>query len=92
MSQPERDETPQITDLADLLAALPNHERALVGRIFAVAAAEGAIAPPAEMEPWLAQTFGSVEAALRQRVTRVMNRWTFEGAAFNPLRARRRWT
>jgi hypothetical protein len=89
MSQPERDETRRITELADLIAALPDHERTLVERLFAVAMAEGVIAPPVEMEPWLAQTFGSVEAALRQRVTRVMNRWTFEGAAFNPLRARR---
>ncbi len=89
MSQSERDEARRITDLPRLIAALPDHERAVVERLFAVEAAEGVIAPPAEMEPWLAATFGSVEAALRQRVIRVMNRWTFEGAAFNLLRARR---
>lgn len=89
MSQPARDETLTITQLPGLIAALPEPERALVERLFAVEAAEGEIAPPAEMEPWLAETFGSVEATLRQRVVRVMNRWTYEGAAFNPLRARR---
>ena len=47
------------------------------------------IAPPPEMEPWLARTFGEVEATLRQRIIRVTNRWTFEGATFNPLRSRR---
>jgi hypothetical protein len=91
MSQPtpERDAIPRITDLLALIAALPPQERDLVKRLFAIEAAEGVIAPPVEMEPWLVAMFGSVEAALRQRVLRVMNRWTFEGAAFNPLRARR---
>jgi hypothetical protein len=89
MSQREYDEARHITDLPRLIAELPEHERALVERLFAVEAAEGVIAPPAAMEPWLAETFGSVEAVLQQRVVRVMNRWTFEGAAFNPLRARR---
>jgi hypothetical protein len=89
MNLPERDEAPEITDLLGLITALPEPERALVGRLFAVESAEGEIAPPTEMEPWLVETFGSVEAARRQRVIRVMNRWTFEGATFNPLRARR---
>jgi hypothetical protein len=89
MSQSLGGSTRRITDLPRLMAETPDHERALVERLFAVEVAEGVIAPPAEMEPWLAQTFGSVEAARRQRVTRVMNRWTFEGAVFNPLRARR---
>ena len=89
MSQPERDEARRITDLPRLIAALPDHDRSLVERLFAVEAAEGEIVPPPEMEPWLVSTFGSVEATLRQRVVRVMNRWTFEGATFNPLRAHR---
>jgi hypothetical protein len=89
MSQPARDRAPGITNFLGLIAELPDHERALVERLFAVEVAEGEIVPPAEMEPWLAETFGSVEAALCQQITRVMNRWTFEGAAFNPLRAHR---
>jgi hypothetical protein len=89
MSRPEHDELRRITDLPRLIAELPDHDRALVERFFAVEAADGEIVPPAELEPWLVSTFGSVEAALRQRVVRVMNRWTFEGATFNPLRARR---
>jgi hypothetical protein len=89
MSQFEREETQRITDLPRLIAALPDHDRSLVERLFAVEALEGEIMPPPEMEPWLVSTFGLVEAALRQRVVRVMNRWTFEGATFNPLRAHR---
>jgi hypothetical protein len=89
MSQSEHDEARRITDLPRLIAELPDHERALVERVFAVEASEGEIVPPPEMGSWLAATFGSVEAVLQQRVVRVMNRWTFEGATFNPLRARR---
>jgi hypothetical protein len=89
MSQPDPDDTPWITNLPRLIVELPDDERSLVERLFVVEAAVGEIAPPAEMEPWLAGTFGSVQAALRQQVTRVMNRWTFEGAGFNPLRAHR---
>jgi hypothetical protein len=89
MSQPERNEMRRVTNLPRLIAELPDSRRELVERLYAVEAAEGVIAPPTEMESWLAETFGSVEVALRQRIMRVMNRWTFEGATFNPLRARR---
>jgi hypothetical protein len=89
MSQPERNEARRITDLPRLIAELPDNERALVERIFAVEAVQGEIVPSPEMEPWLVETFGSVEVTLSQRIVRVMNRWTFEGATFNPLRARR---
>lgn len=80
---------PTITQLPDLIAALPEPERALANRLFQVEVSEGIIEPPAEMAPWIERTFGSVEAARRQRIIRVMNRWTFEGATFNPLRAQR---
>lgn len=78
-----------IERLPGLIAALPEPERTLANRLFAVVAAEGTIVPPPEMYPWLERTFGSVDAALRQRIVRVTNRWTFEGATFNPLRNRR---
>ncbi|MBF6590931.1 MAG: hypothetical protein IVW57_10445 [Ktedonobacterales bacterium] len=79
----------QIERLPELLATLPARERELAQRLFSVVASEGTIVPPPEMAPWLERVFGSVEATLRQRVVRVTNRWTFEGAAFNSLRAHR---
>jgi hypothetical protein len=78
-----------IADLPDLIAALPARERTLAELLFQVEVSEGTIEPPAEMEPWIELTFGSVERARSQRVIRVMNRWTFEGATFNELRAQR---
>jgi hypothetical protein len=74
----------------DQLPAIITPElRPLVEQLFEIVETEGVIVPPPEMEPWLARTFGSVEATLRQRIIRVTNRWTFEGATFNPLRSRR---
>ncbi len=78
-----------IDQLPEHVAALPPDLRALAEQLFEIVEAEGVIVPPPEMEPWLARTFGEVEATLRQRIIRVTNRWTFEGATFNPLRSRR---
>ena len=78
-----------IDRLPELVAVLPAEQRQIAERLFEIVEAEGAIQPPPEMEPWLARTFGSVEATLRQRIIRVTNRWTFEGVTFNPLRSRR---
>jgi len=79
----------RISHLPEIIAALPDHERALVHRLFQIIVTEGAIVPPPEMIPWLERTFGSAEVTLSQRIVRVTNRWTFEGAIFNPLRSRR---
>ena len=49
----------------------------------------GRLDPPAEMHPWIEKFFGSVEAVRAQRIIRVTNRVTHEGALFNELRARR---
>ena len=78
-----------IDRLPELIAALPERERALAERLFQVVVTEGEIVPPPAMEPWLERTFGSVAATRQQRIVRVMNRWTFDGATFNPLRSRR---
>lgn len=78
-----------IDHLPELIAALPERERALAARLFQVVAVKGRTAPSPEMQDWVRRTFGSVEAVLTQRIVRVTNRWTFEGATFNALRSRR---
>src|SRR4051812_39896463 len=88
---PERDEDGEtsIERLPEVIAALPERECALAERLFQVVRSDGRIVPPPEMLPLLADAFGSVERALRQRAVRVTNRWTYEGTVFNPLRALR---
>ena len=79
----------RIGRLPQLVAALPKHERTLAESLFQIVEETGTTIPPPEMLPWLERTFGSVEATLHQHIVRVTNRWTFEGATFNPLRGRR---
>ncbi len=49
----------------------------------------GRLDPPAEMEAWITRLFGSVDAVREQRIVRVTNIVTWEGALFNDLRAMR---
>lgn len=82
-------QAPDIAGLPLLLAALPDAERARAEALFAVVEDAGEMLVPAPMVPWVAERFGPLDGVLRQQVMRVTNRWTYEGAVFNPLRANR---
>ena len=82
---PER----RITELPAILAGLSQAQQAVFARIFHVAATTGELSAPEEMHPWIAKYFGSVEAVSRQRIVKVTNLVTMEGALFNELRANR---
>ncbi|MGD0116090.1 MAG: hypothetical protein ABSC13_08835 [Dehalococcoidia bacterium] len=83
-----RDET-GIGDLPEMVAALPDGEKAVFRRIFRVDAVEGRIVPPDSMRPWIERQFGAVEPTLSQLIVRVTNLVTGRGALFNPLRSQR---
>jgi hypothetical protein len=78
-----------ITELQERIAALPPEARAAAERIYAVSVTTGTLVPPDEMRPWIEKQFGSVGAVTSQRIVRVTDRVTLEGALFNDLRARR---
>ncbi|HEX9496754.1 MAG TPA: hypothetical protein VGA38_13430 [Candidatus Limnocylindria bacterium] len=78
-----------ITTLEERIAALPSEARAAAERIYAVSTSTGTLVPPDAMRPWIEKQFGSVEAVEAQRIVRVTDRVTLEGALFNDLRARR---
>ena len=78
-----------IADLEERIVSLPPEARAAALRIFAVITSVGRLDPPPEMHPWITKQFGSVESVLAQKIVRVDNRVTFEGALFNELRAKR---
>ena len=78
-----------ITDLDTLAAALPRADRARFERIFDLRVTTGALVPPEAMHPWIEGYFGSVKAVRRQRIVKVTNKVTLEGALFNAVRARR---
>jgi hypothetical protein len=81
--------SPCITDLAALVKALPDRTRETFDRIFLVSSTSGELVPPDEMSDWITGHFGSVDAVRRQRIVRVTNKVTMDGALFNGLRARR---
>lgn len=78
-----------ILELAGRIAALRGEARARAERLLDVRTATARASPPAALEPWLARTFGSVEAVREQAIVKVTNLATLEATLFAPLRARR---
>jgi len=78
-----------IVELEDLIAALAPEARAAAERIYSVSTTTGTLHAPDEMRAWIEKLFGSVAAVASQRIVRVTDRVTLEGALFNELRARR---
>jgi len=81
--------SPGIANLEEVVALLPPEEKALFERIYRVSTATGELLPPARMRPWITRQFGSVDTVTRQKIVKVTNLVTFEGALFNRLRASR---
>ncbi len=78
-----------ILDLPDRIARLTGVARERAGRLVEAVPIQGSTVPPAALEPWLRDTFGSVQAVRHQRLVRVTNLATLESAVFAALRARR---
>lgn len=81
--------TRSIVDLEDALAGLPPEARAAATRLFTVSTTTGRLDAPPDMEAWITKLFGSLDAVREQRIVRVTNNITLEGALFNELRAMR---
>ena len=81
--------TASIADLEEAVASLPAVARAAAGRILSISTTIGRLEPPPEMHEWIRKFFGSVAAVRQQRIVRVNNLVTLEGALFNELRALR---
>lgn len=78
-----------ITELVDMVAALSPADRERFERVFHVDASIGRLNPTPAMLEWIEESFGSVDAVREQRIVRVTNLVTMEGALFNELRAKR---
>ena len=77
---------PSITDLEAIVDSLPADEKKLFQRIYAGTTAVGELRTPPSMQAWVKRQFGSVEAVTRQKIVKVTNVVTDEGALFNRLR------
>ena len=82
-------EQANVADLDCIVEGLVPEDREVFERVFRVSVAEGMLVPPPDMHPWITRLFGSVEATLKQKIVRVTNLVTLDGALFNELRSRR---
>ncbi len=71
------------------VAGLGTKDRQRFERVFHLSVSHGETVPPGGMRAWIAGHFGSVSAVRQQRIVKVTNKVTLEGALFNELRARR---
>jgi predicted HD phosphohydrolase len=78
-----------IVHLEELVGALSSEERERFARVFQVNTTIGELRAPPSMHEWIQKYFGTVEAVQRQRIVKVTNLITLEGALFNELRASR---
>lgn len=78
-----------ILDLPERIARLSGVARERADRLLEAVLIEGSTVPPVALEPWLCDTFGSVEAVRHQRLARVTNLATLESTVFATLRSRR---
>ncbi|MFQ5885620.1 MAG: hypothetical protein ACE5II_00130 [Anaerolineae bacterium] len=81
--------TKGIAHLPDMVAALSPSERELFHRLFHLSTTVGRLNPPPSMHPWIEEHFGSLEMVLVQRIIKVTNLVTWEGALFNEIRSQR---
>lgn len=81
--------TPTITNLDLLVESLPEKSKKLFKRVFSVSTTTGSLVPPETMKDFIEKQFGSVDRVAQQKIVKVTNLVTFEGAIFNSLRALR---
>jgi hypothetical protein len=81
--------TKTITELEPIVNRLPETERNLFNRFFRVDSTVGKLVVPESMCDWIIKNFGAVERVASQKITKVTNLLTLEGALFNELRAGR---
>jgi hypothetical protein len=90
MNMPVRRPVPAtITYLPERIAALPESAQARIARLFYIERSDGVCELPETMLEWVERQLGPIETVRHQRVIRVSNRVTYEGALYNELRARR---
>ncbi|MDP2952938.1 MAG: hypothetical protein Q8O76_06460 [Chloroflexota bacterium] len=78
-----------IARLPALVEELPPDEKALFHRLYHLSVTTGELRLPKAMIPWVEKNFGSPDQVERQKIVKLTNKVTLEGALFNALRANR---
>jgi len=80
---------PSIIELMNLIILLDDKERVLFDRFFTAHEVMGKAVLPDEMKPGVEKSFGSTSSVETQKIIKVFNKYTYEMALFNELRAKR---
>jgi len=80
---------PGITELDKIIETLSPQEKMLFQRIFHFSTTTGNLRAPETMKSWIEDYFGSLQEVASQKIVKITNLVTFEGALFNRLRASR---
>ena len=78
-----------ITELPKMAGDLSPENREILNSIFHISTTTGELSAPEAMHAWINKLFGSLDAVTRQRIVKITNLVTMEGALFNELRASR---
>lgn len=78
-----------LDELPARIAALTGDARDRAERLLDVRIVSARTDPPSALEPWLASTFGSLDAVREQTVVKVANLATGEATLFAPMRSHR---
>ncbi|MTI82982.1 MAG: hypothetical protein FH756_03585 [Firmicutes bacterium] len=78
-----------IFQLSSLVANLPDRKQKLFQRIYDLDSLPGRLKLISGVREWTAKRFGSVEEVEKQKIVRITNLITGEGALFNHLRGKR---
>jgi hypothetical protein len=78
-----------IANLAEHKNQLTGSEKDLFDRFFRIDTTIGKLQAPDSMTGWINKNFGSLEKVENQKITKVTNLITMEGALFNEIRASR---
>ena len=84
-----RDEIRRISDLGEYVQGLSREDQQVFYRIFDLQTVTGQLVVPESMHAWVLDRFGDLDSVQTQRVVKITNLITLEGALFNPLRGAR---
>jgi hypothetical protein len=78
-----------IIELPKIMGLLDSNEKTLFDRFFLVQSSSAKLMLPKDMKPWAEKTFGAIADVEDQKIIKVSNRFTYETALYNELRAKR---
>ncbi len=78
-----------IMALVENIKSIRGKNKQIINELYTITEETGELIIPNSLSNWVRQTFGSTRAVEKQRIIKVVNNYSYEGAIFNELRAKR---